>query len=58
MSYIALRCYSNQDEKMDATSGFIPIMTKFITNQECFQFKRVPFGLSGISEAFQKVMEK
>ena len=30
----------------------------FIANKGCFQFKRVQFGLSDISETFQKVMEE
>ena len=33
-------------------------LTTFITNKGCFQFKRVPFGLSDISETFQKFMEE
>ena len=52
--------------KIDARSGFFQLslseecrhLTTFITNKGYFQFKRVPFGLSDISETFQKVMGK
>ena len=52
--------------KIDARSGFLQLslaeesrhLTTFITNSGCFQFKRVPFGLSDISETFQRVMEE
>ena len=52
--------------KIDAKNGFLQLnlseecryLTTFITNKGCFQFKRVPFGLSDISETFQKVMEE
>ena len=52
--------------KIDAKNGFFQLnlseecryLTTFITNKGCFQFKRVPFGLSDISETFQKVMEE
>ena len=52
--------------KIDARSGFLQLslaedsrhLTTFITNKGCFQFKRIPFGLSDISETFQKVMKK
>jgi hypothetical protein len=51
--------------KIDARSGFFQLtlskecryLTTFITNKGCFRFKRVPFGLSDISETFQNVME-
>ena len=46
--------------KIDAKNGFLQLnlseecryLTTFITNKGCFQFKRVPFGLSDISETF------
>ena len=52
--------------KIDAKNGFLQLnlseesryLTMFITNKGCFQFKRVPFRLSDISETFQKVMEE
>ena len=52
--------------KIDARSGFFQLtlseecrhLTTFITNKGCFQFKRVPFGLSDNSETFKKVMEE
>ena len=52
--------------KIDARSGFFQLtlseecryLTTFITNKGCFRFKRVPFGLTDISETFQKVMEE
>ena len=52
--------------KIDAKSGFLQLslaedswhLTTFITNARCFQFKRVPFGLSDINETFQRVMEE
>ena len=59
-------CGSRYFAKIDARSGFLQLslaedsrhLTTFITNKGCFQFKRVPFGLSDISETFQKVMEE
>ena len=52
--------------KIDARNGFFQLtlseecrhLTTFITNKGCFQFKRVPLGLSDISKTFQKVMEE
>ncbi|CAB4029427.1 Retrovirus-related Pol poly, partial [Paramuricea clavata] len=52
--------------KIDARSGFFQLtlseecryLTTFITNEGCFRFKYVPFGLSDISETFQKVIEE
>ena len=52
--------------KIDASGFFFQLtlleegrrLTIFITNKGCFQFKHVPFGLSDISETFQKVMEE
>ena len=52
--------------KIDARSGFFQLtlseesrnFTTFITNRGCSRFKRVPFGLSDISETFQKIMEE
>ena len=52
--------------KIDAKNGFFQLnlseecryLTTFITNKGCFQSKRVLYGLSDISETFQKVMEE
>ena len=59
-------CGSKYFAKIDARSGFFQLtlseesrnFTTFITNKGCFRFKRVPFGLSDISETFQKIMEE
>ena len=52
--------------KIDAKSGFFQLLlaeesryiTTFITPRGCYSFKRTPFRLSDVSEAFQKMMEK
>ena len=52
--------------KIDAKSGFFQMtlaeesryLTTFITPKGCFRFKRAPFGLSDMSELFQKMMKR
>jgi hypothetical protein len=52
--------------KIDAGSGFFQMslaeesryVTTFITPRGCYRFKRSPFGLSDMSESFQKMMEQ
>lgn len=46
--------------KINAKSGFFQAeesryITKFIMPPGCYQFKRTPFGLSDMSEAFKKM---
>ena len=52
--------------KIDARSGFFQMslaeesryVTTFITPRGCYMFKRLLFGLSDMSESFQKMMEQ
>ena len=52
--------------KLDAKSGFFQMplaeqsryLTTFITPKGCYRFKRCPFGLNDISEAFQNMMDQ
>lgn len=52
--------------KIDAKSGFFQLtlakksrnVTTFITSRDCYRFMWTPFGLSDVSEAFQKMMDK
>ena len=52
--------------KMDAKGGFFQLtlaeesryVTTFITPRGCYRDKQTPFGLSDVSKAFQRMMEK
>jgi hypothetical protein len=52
--------------KIDARSGFFQMslaeesryVATFITPRGCYMFKRLLFGLSDMSESFQKMMEQ